>query len=47
MDKHRQRVVITGGGSGLGRALAHRYARAGWTVAVADRVRERADAVRD
>lgn len=43
----RQRVVITGSGSGLGRALAHRHAHAGWTVAVADVVRERADAVRD
>lgn len=30
------RVLITGAGSGLGRALAKRYARAGYAVAVAD-----------
>lgn len=33
----QQRIVITGGGSGLGRALALEYARAGWRVAVLDR----------
>lgn len=32
-----QRIVITGGGSGLGRALALDHARAGWRVAVLDR----------
>jgi NAD(P)-dependent dehydrogenase (short-subunit alcohol dehydrogenase family) len=33
--KHN-RIVITGGGSGLGRALALEYARARWRVAVLD-----------
>lgn len=33
----KERIVITGGGSGLGRALALEYARAGWRVAVLDR----------
>lgn len=45
------RVFITGAASGLGRALALRYARAGWRVAVADvnraRSRETAGRVRD
>lgn len=38
-------VLITGAGSGLGRALARRYARASWRVAAADIDRGRADAV--
>jgi NAD(P)-dependent dehydrogenase (short-subunit alcohol dehydrogenase family) len=32
----QKRVVITGAGSGLGRALALRFARDGWRVAIAD-----------
>lgn len=31
-----RRVFITGGASGLGRALAERYARAGWRVGIGD-----------
>ncbi len=32
----KKRVVITGGGSGLGRAVALRFAREGWRICVAD-----------
>lgn len=39
------RVLITGSGSGLGRALALHYARNGWRVAIADLLRERAESV--
>ena len=38
-----RRVLITGAGSGLGRALAFRYAEAGWRVACADIRLERAE----
>lgn len=31
-----QRIFITGGASGLGRAMALRFARAGWKVCIAD-----------
>lgn len=37
-----RRVLVTGAGSGLGRALAFRYAEAGWRVACADIRFERA-----
>jgi NAD(P)-dependent dehydrogenase (short-subunit alcohol dehydrogenase family) len=33
---HRKRIFITGGASGLGKALAERYARAGWRVCIGD-----------
>jgi NAD(P)-dependent dehydrogenase (short-subunit alcohol dehydrogenase family) len=40
-------AVVTGGGSGIGRAVCHRLARAGVAVAVADYHRDRAHEVRD
>jgi len=39
------KVAITGAGSGLGAAMAHRFAAEGFEVAVTDISRERADAV--
>ncbi len=42
-----RRVLITGAGSGLGLALARRYAAAGDRVAVVDIVAERAEAAAD
>jgi all-trans-retinol dehydrogenase (NAD+) len=40
-----KRVLITGAGHGLGRALAHRFAAAGAAVVVTDRDADRASAV--
>lgn len=40
-------VLITGGGAGLGAAMARRFAAAGWTPVVADLDVERARAVAD
>lgn len=42
-SKNRKRVFITGGASGLGLALALRFAREGWRVAVGDINDERLD----
>lgn len=42
----QRRILITGAGSGLGLALAHRYARTGARVACVDLVGERAEAAR-
>ena len=42
-----QVALITGGGGGIGGAVAHRLAEAGMTVAVADYDRAAADQVRD
>ena len=45
MDLHGKCAVVTGGGHGIGRALAERLAGAGANVVVADLNRERADKV--
>lgn len=44
MDMNRRRVLITGAGSGLGLALAHRYARSGARVACVDMIGDRTEA---
>ena len=44
METNRRRVLITGAGSGLGLALAHRYARSGARVACVDIAVDRAEA---
>jgi len=43
----RRIVLITGGGAGLGEAMARRFAAAGWTVVVADLDLARAQTVAD
>ena len=36
----RKTVFVTGAGSGIGRAIAHKYAHEGWFVGLGDRSRE-------
>jgi NAD(P)-dependent dehydrogenase (short-subunit alcohol dehydrogenase family) len=46
MPTKKQRVaVVTGGGSGIGAAVAHALAGDGWTVVLAGRRREALEAV--
>ncbi len=47
MSMNRQVVVITGGGSGIGRAIALRFAKEGADVVVAGRNQAKLDAVAD
>jgi len=42
MQQHSKVAVITGAGSGLGAAMAQRFADAGWRIVVTDRSEERA-----
>src|SRR6476661_6224524 len=48
MDVSRRTVVVTGAGAGAGRAIAQRFGRAGWRVALVSRGRSRLeDAARE
>ncbi len=42
-----KRILITGAGSGLGRALSVEFAKMGWKIAVAEINRERAKETAD
>ena len=42
-----RRVLVTGGSSGIGAAICRRLAADGWTIAVAGRSAERAEAIAD
>jgi short-subunit dehydrogenase len=44
MNSQRQVVVVTGAGAGAGRAIARRFGREGWRVALLSRERERLEA---